>query len=336
MVLHQVAKTHVHRVHAELLTDFNHRFNLVHLVVTNQRTDTRRHVHHLVSHHAATANARHKRLAYHALQHERKLRTYGLLFALRESIHHTVDCLHARVSMERREGQVTRFCNGQSGTDRFKVTHFADKHHVRVLTQRHLKRLGEAVGIATDFTLVDHAALVLVQEFDRVFHRQNVVVTFLVDLVDHSGQGRRLTRTRSTRHQHEAGGAGRELGHNLREAEILKGLDFERDDTERKSHATTLQVGVRTETCEVRDTKRKVTFLLLFESLFLAFVHQAIGHAHGFVRFQLVFANGSELTGKTNKGRRTCSNVQVRGATLDHFRKKILNIVCHAKEYNLK
>ena len=176
----------------------------------------------------------------------------------------------------------------------------------------------------------------LVQEFDRVFHRQNVVVTFLVDFVDHGGQGRRLTRTRSPRHQHEAGRTGRKLGHNLREAEILKGLDFKRNDTERKRHATTLQISVRTKTREVRNTERKITFLLLFESLLLAFVHQAIGHAHSFVRFELVLANGGELAGKTNKGRRTCSNMQVGGATLDHFRKKILNIVCHIKEYNLK
>ena len=104
--------------------------------------------------------------------------------------------------MQCRKGQVTRFGNGQRTAHGLVIAHFADKHHVRVLTEGHLQGHGKAVRIATNFTLVDHATLVLVQEFNRVFDRKDMLVAFLVNLVDHGGKSRGLTRTRSTRHQH--------------------------------------------------------------------------------------------------------------------------------------
>ena len=158
------------------------------------------------------------------------------------------------------------------------------------------------------------------QKFDRVFHRQDMVVTLLVDLVDHGGKRRRLTRTGRTGHQHKSGGACRKFGQDLRQAQFLKRLDFERDDTERQSHAATLQIGIRTETREVRNAERKVTFLVLFKRLFLQLVHQAVSHTHGFVRFQFIRPNGREFTRKTNQRRGTGRNMQVRSPSFHHFR----------------
>ena len=106
MILDKIAQAHVHRIHTKLLTDFNHGFNLVDLVIADQSTNTRSHVHDFVRHHAATANFRQKGLAYNALEHERELRTHRLLFTLRERINHTVNRLYARVRMQRSERQV--------------------------------------------------------------------------------------------------------------------------------------------------------------------------------------------------------------------------------------
>ena len=53
-----------------------------------------------------------------------------------------------------------------------------------------VKRLRVGVQLA----LVDDAVLVRVQELDRVFDREDVVVALAVDLVDHRGQRRRLAR----------------------------------------------------------------------------------------------------------------------------------------------
>ena len=230
------------------------------------------------------------------MQHEGKLGTHGLLFALREGVDDTVDGLHAGVRMQSRKRKVTCFGDSQCRADGLEVTHFADEDHVRVLAQRHLERLGETVRVAAHFALVDHATLVLVQKFNRVFDGQDMLVPFLVDLVDHGGKRRGLTGTGGTGDQDEAGGARRELGHDFGQAQFLEGLDLQRDDTEGEGDATTLQVGVRTETCEVRDTEREVAFLDLLEGLLLEFVHQAIRHAHSFVRLELVFANRSQFS----------------------------------------
>ena len=53
------------------------------------------------------------------------------------------------------------------------VAHLADEDHVRVLTQDAAQRAYD-VGVLADLALVDHRALVLVQELDRVLDRHDV------------------------------------------------------------------------------------------------------------------------------------------------------------------
>ncbi|MNC92014.1 hypothetical protein D3C83_83670 [compost metagenome] len=47
--------------------------------------------------------------------------------------------------------------------------------------------------VGVNLALVDQAAFVVVQKLDRIFDRQNVLVTIAIDLVDHGGERRRLT-----------------------------------------------------------------------------------------------------------------------------------------------
>jgi hypothetical protein len=79
-----------------------------------------------------------------------------------------------------------------AGFDRLEVAHLADQHDVRVLAQCRAQRQREALRVAVDLALVDQAALVLVDELDRILDREDVIVTLPVDLVDHRGERRRL------------------------------------------------------------------------------------------------------------------------------------------------
>src|SRR5205085_12183012 len=88
--------------------------------------------------------------------------------------------------------ELTGFRNSQGRLDRFQIAHFADQHYIRVLAQRRTQRLCKPVRVGIYFALVDDAALVIVKELDRVFDRQDVFVTFLVDLVDDRGERCRL------------------------------------------------------------------------------------------------------------------------------------------------
>ena len=74
-----------------------------------------------------------------------------------------------------REDEVAGLGRGQRGRDRLEVAHLAEEDHVGVLAERAAERIGEPGRVAADLALVDDAALVLVQELDRVLDRDDVV-----------------------------------------------------------------------------------------------------------------------------------------------------------------
>jgi hypothetical protein len=92
----------------------------------------------------------------------------------REDVDDAVDRLGRAVGVQRGEGRGARLGDRERGVDRLQVAHFADQHHVRVFTQRVLERVGERLGVRPHLALVDDAALVLVDELDRVFDREDV------------------------------------------------------------------------------------------------------------------------------------------------------------------
>jgi hypothetical protein len=66
--------------------------------------------------------------------------------------------------------------------DRLEVAHLADEDHVGVLAQGALDAGREGRRVRADLALVDDAALVRVQELDRVLDGEDVVVARAVDL----------------------------------------------------------------------------------------------------------------------------------------------------------
>ena len=78
--------------------------------------------------------------------------------------------------MERAEDEVARLGSGERGRDRLEVAHLADEDHVRVLAERGAESGGEAGRVGADLALVDDAALVAVEELDRILDRDDVVV----------------------------------------------------------------------------------------------------------------------------------------------------------------
>ena len=95
--------------------------------------------------------------------------------------------------MQGGEGEVTCFGDRQRCGDRLQVAHFTDQNDVGVFAQRVLQCVGERFGVAAYFALIDDAALVFVNEFDRIFDRDDMAFALAVDLVDHCGKGRRFT-----------------------------------------------------------------------------------------------------------------------------------------------
>ena len=86
-----------------------------------------------------------------------------------------VDRLGRALGVQRREDEVARLGRGERGRDRLEVAHLADEDHVGVLAQRGAKAFGEGRRVRADLALVDDAALVLVEELDRVLDREDVL-----------------------------------------------------------------------------------------------------------------------------------------------------------------
>jgi len=72
---------------------------------------------------------------------------------------------------------------------------FPDQDHVRVLAQGVLERGAETLGLLTQLALADHAVLILVDKFDRIFNRQDVLFALFIDQVDQTGEGGGFSRT---------------------------------------------------------------------------------------------------------------------------------------------
>ena len=149
--------------------------------------------------------------------------------------------------MQRREDEVAGLRRGERGRDGLEVAHLAEENHVRVLAQRSAKALREADGVGADLALVDDAALVRVQELDRVLDRDDVVATRAVDLVDERGKRGRLPGAGRAGEDHEAPGLRRELVQSGWKAELLERADVRRDHPEGGCKRLSLVVGADAE-----------------------------------------------------------------------------------------
>ena len=106
--------------------------------------------------------------------------------------------------MQRPKGKVTGFGDAKRRFNRLQIAHFADEYHIRVFAQRRAQGIAKRLGVRVHLALVDQAVLILVDELDRVFDSNDVVVTLGVDFVNHGRQGSRLARSRGAGHENQS------------------------------------------------------------------------------------------------------------------------------------
>ena len=104
----------------------------------------------------------------------------------REDVDHAIDTLRCTISVQGGKHQVACLSNGDSSTNRLKIAHLTNQHHVWVLAQARAQRSAKGVGIIVHFALHDHRAFTLVSELDRVFNGDDVVRLLSVDLINQS------------------------------------------------------------------------------------------------------------------------------------------------------
>src|SRR4051794_28903873 len=171
--------------------------------------------------------------------------------------------------MQSPEDEMAGLGRGQRRRNRFEVAHLADEDHVRVLTQGGTERLREAHGIRADLALIDDAALVTVQELDRVLDREDVLGTVPVDLVDQRRERGRLTGAGRPGHEDEAARLVGEQMEGRRHAELLERLQLGGNQAKGGTDRLALEVDVDTEAREAGNRMREVELPLDLQLLLL-------------------------------------------------------------------
>jgi hypothetical protein len=83
--------------------------------------------------------------------------------------------------------------------------------------------LSEAGHVGADLALHHHRLLVVVVVLDRVFHRDDVLVEVLVDVVDHARQRGGFPRAGGAGDQENSAGAAADLAGHFGQADLLEG-----------------------------------------------------------------------------------------------------------------
>ncbi len=167
---------------------------------------------------------------------------------------------------------------------RLQVPHLADQHNVGVFTQRCPQRDLEALGVQTDFPLVDQALLVRMHELDGVLDGHDVLAPVLVDVVDHRRQRRGLARAGRAGDQHQAPGQPAQVDDFLREAQIVDRANVRRYDAKYASHSLAIQEQVAAVTSHAADLIGEIAVVKPLE--LLPFVLRRDGEEHVSRRFR--------------------------------------------------
>ena len=243
-----------------------------------------------------------------------------LLLVRREHVDDAVDRLRRVLGVQGREHEVAGLGRGDRGGDRLEVTHLADEDHVGVLTQDVLQGRREAVRVGPDLALVHDAALVLVQELDRVLDGHDVTGALAVHDVDHGRQGGRLARPGRSRDDHEPAREPRQIGGDRRQTEVLEVLDLERDHPEDRADRVALHVDVDTEPSPSGQGVRHVELELLLEALAHLLGQDRVDHAlQRTGRERGVLTQALELAVYAHRRRRARGQVQVRSVRLQEL-----------------
>ena len=87
--------------------------------------------------------------------------------------------------MERGEDKVAGVGGAHRSHEADGVAHFTDHDDVGILAENVFERVVEGLRIEADFALFDDGLVVLEDEFNRVFHRDDVLFLVGVDVLDH-------------------------------------------------------------------------------------------------------------------------------------------------------
>src|SRR6266545_127835 len=180
----------------------------------------------------ARISPRQEPLADHTAQHPREDRADLLMLLRREELDHAPDRLGRVDGVESREYEMARLRRLHRRLRGLGIAQLTDQDHVRVGAKCPPQRLAEGGGVEPHLSLIHNALLVVVEELDRVFNRDDVLATARVHVTDDCRERGRLAGAGRAGHQHQATTLLGECGDALRKPELREARNLARDQAE--------------------------------------------------------------------------------------------------------
>ena len=189
---------------------------------------------------------RHQLLGNDRLQNHGKLNGNLMLLAGLENIHNTADGIGSSGSMKAGKNQMSGFSSSHGSLDSLVVTHFSKKDHIRTLTQGGTQGNQIIGSIRTDLALADNAFVMSVKVFQRVFQRDDMAFTAVIDLVDDTSHGGGFSASGGTCDQNHSLGKVSCFHNSWRNVQILRIRQIKCNNTDDSGKRTTLPVCIYT------------------------------------------------------------------------------------------
>ncbi len=169
-----------------------------------------------------------------------------------------------------------------------------------------------------DLALVHEAPLVVVHELDRVLDRDDVVGAVLVDVVDHRGQRRGLSRAGRPGDQHEALVQHAQVLRALGQAKVVEGQDLVGDLPEHRAYSAAVPEQVDAEPRDPGDLVGEVGVVVLAELVSVGARRDLVAHEEDVLRGQcrVEVLQGSYVAVEPDHRGEGCAEVQVAAAQL--------------------
>ena len=107
----------------------------------------------------------------------------------REHVDDPVYGLGRAGGVQRAKNKMPGFGRCDSQADGLQVAHLAHQNRVGVFAQGRAQGGRKAVGVHAHLALVDETAFGVVNEFNRILHREDVALHVVVEVIHHGGQG---------------------------------------------------------------------------------------------------------------------------------------------------
>ena len=237
-----------------------------------------------------------------------------------------VDSFRRTGGVECAKDQVARFRSSQRELDGFQVAHFTHEDDVRVFAEGGSQRVRERQGMDAHLPLIHETFFCLVDEFDRIFDRDDVAFKCVVQIIDHGGQRRRFTRPGWAGHKNQPLFPIAELPHDRRHAELLHRNDRGGNVPEDGAKPPVLDEDVDAESGDVAQFKGKIALALFFEIFPLGIAHHVIDQGVRLFRGQCGMIEFLEVPVHTDHRWLAGADVTIRRALLCREGQKLRNI----------